>query len=624
MIVRMSKVEIVGPKESLLETLSVMRELALFHIEPDLKGFVEKGREPSVSVHAPAEQVISERLVLEDLEKKIDELVSYLPQIRVRESYIIPGEIVGALVEAVRKHLPFCRGEYERRETLRRELAELNRQTIFLDALESLIAGMEGATGFDFIGVTLKNPTALEFIRELLNVLTDGRFEVFTATARDASLVVLITVQKGFAEQIKKLFSDERIPELTFPQSLAELSFPERIMHVRRRITEITTEIEAIDKKLEEFANHWLAIYQRMREWLRERLSLLRAIAIIYETEMCFLIHGWLPSVDLPRLKGRLGARFGGKVVVEEKEILEEDLARVPVVIRNPPYFRSFEIFARLLPLPSYTSFDPTTFIGIFFPVFFGMILGDAGHGLILLVISLIVRKKYREREIVRSLATILLISSFYTILFGLFYGEFFGELGHKLFGLRALIIARHTAVIPMLFFALSVGVFHVVLGLFLGFLSAVRRKGRREALFKLLNILVILCIAGFFVARSVHMPPHVTQVFVITAGLAIPFLVIGGGLLAPLELIKSIGNIISYSRIMAVGLASVLLASVANTLAGMTGNILTGILVAGLFHAVNILLGVFAPTIQSLRLHYVEFFSKFLEYGGRKFEPFK
>lgn len=624
MIVRMSKVEIVGPKESLLETLSVMRELALFHIEPDLKGFVEKGREPSVSVHAPAEQVISERLVLEDLEKKIDELVSYLPQIRVRESYIIPGEIVGALVEAVRKHLPFCRGEYERRETLRRELAELNRQTIFLDALESLIAGMEGAVGFDFIGVTLKNPEALEFIRELLNVLTDGRFEVFTATARDASPVVLITVQKGFAEQIKKLLSDERIPELTFPQSLAELSFPERIMHVRRRITEKTTEIEAIDKKLEEFANHWLAIYQRMREWLRERLSLLRAIAIIYETEMCFLIHGWLPSVDLPRLKGRLGARFGGKVVVEEKEILEEDLDRVPVVIRNSPYFRSFEIFARLLPLPSYTSFDPTTFIGIFFPVFFGMILGDAGHGLILLVISLIVRKKYREREIVRSLATILLISSFYTILFGLFYGEFFGELGYKLFGLSALIIARHTAVIPMLFFALSVGVFHVVLGLFLGFLSAVRRKGRREALFKLLNILVILCIAGFFVTRSVHMPPHVTQVFVITAGLAIPFLVIGGGLLAPLELIKSIGNIISYSRIMAVGLASVLLASVANTLAGMTGNILTGILVAGLFHAVNILLGVFAPTIQSLRLHYVEFFSKFLEYGGRKFEPFK
>jgi V/A-type H+-transporting ATPase subunit I len=74
----------------------------------------------------------------------------------------------------------------------------------------------------------------------------------------------------------------------------------------------------------------------------------------------------------------------------------------------------------------------------------------------------------------------------------------------------------------------------------------------------------------------------------------------------------------------MAIGLASALLASVANTLGGMTGDILTGVLVAGLFHAVSLLLGVFAPTIQSLRLHYVEFFSKFLEHGGRRFEPYE
>ena len=84
------------------------------------------------------------------------------------------------------------------------------------------------------------------------------------------------------------------------------------------------------------------------------------------------------------------------------------------------------------------------------------------------------------------------------------------------------------------------------------------------------------------------------------------------------------VGNIISYTRIMAIGLASVLLASVANTLAGMTGDILTGVLIAGLLHAVNIVLGVFAPTIQSLRLHFVEFFGKFLEHGGQKYEPFK
>jgi V/A-type H+-transporting ATPase subunit I len=80
----------------------------------------------------------------------------------------------------------------------------------------------------------------------------------------------------------------------------------------------------------------------------------------------------------------------------------------------------------------------------------------------------------------------------------------------------------------------------------------------------------------------------------------------------------------ISYVRIMAIGLTSVLLAFMANHIAGITGNVVLGIVVAGLLHLLNIVLGVFSPTIHSLRLHYVEFFSKFLEHGGREFDPLK
>jgi len=620
----MSKVEIVGRKNLLLVVLSVIRKLGVFQIEHDHRGFLEDGTEADMVVLAPDEQVITERLAVEDLGGKIDELTACLPKVPVRESYLSPQSIISSVAVTIERHRALCRDLSQKREAMRKELTELDRHTIFIEALETLIAGTTDIENLDFIGVTLKHPEAVDNIRELLTKLTYGRFDIFTATASDRSLVALLAIQKGFAGQVRKLLSDEHIPELVFPQFVKDLAFAEKIRYVRTKMAELSAGIAAIDVDLEKFAHRWLAIYQRVREWLRDRQSLLKTTATVYETAMCFFICGWIPSADMPRLTGELKLAFGGKVVVEEKEILEQDLEKVPIVISNPAYFRPFEIFAKLLPLPRYTSFDPTIFIGIFFPVFFGMILGDAGLGLILLGAAIVAGKVFRNRVIIRNAARVLLICSIYSILFGALYGEFLGDLGHTLFGLQPLWMSRVTAVMPMLYFSISVGIVHVSLGLILGFLSAVKRKVFREAFFKLANILAILCLTAFFIVHFIPAPPRLNRMILIILGIIIPLLFIGGGLLAPLELLKSVGNIISYARIMAIGLASALLASVANTLAGMTGDILTGVLVAVLFHAVNLLLGVFAPTIQSLRLHYVEFFSKFLEHGGRRFEPYE
>jgi V/A-type H+-transporting ATPase subunit I len=272
-------------------------------------------------------------------------------------------------------------------------------------------------------------------------------------------------------------------------------------------------------------------------------------------------------------------------------------------------------------PLPRYTSYDPTTFIGIFFPIIFGMILGDAGYGLLLIVVSLFLIKKL-TRKIVRDAGRIMFISSLYTVIFGFLYGEFFGDIGHMLFGMKPICIERRTAVIPMLYFSITAGLAHIMLGLVLGAIAAVRRKTKKEALYKLINIFMILCIlalvASFFgLFPELFRKPVIIAIFILT-----PLLLFTGGLLAPLELLKSIGSIISYARIMAIGLTSVLLAFVANRIAGMTGDIVTGVVAAGLIHLLNIVLGIFSPTIHSLRLHYVEFFGKFIEHGGRKFEP--
>jgi V/A-type H+-transporting ATPase subunit I len=88
--------------------------------------------------------------------------------------------------------------------------------------------------------------------------------------------------------------------------------------------------------------------------------------------------------------------------------------------------------------------------------------------------------------------------------------------------------------------------------------------------------------------------------------------------------MLKTVGHVVSYARLMAIGLTSVLLAGVANNLGGRSGSIIAGVLVAGLLHLFNLVLGAFAPTVHALRLHYVEFFSKFVESGGEGYHPFE
>jgi V/A-type H+-transporting ATPase subunit I len=354
---------------------------------------------------------------------------------------------------------------------------------------------------------------------------------------------------------------------------------------------------------------------------MHDCLSELDAIARCGVTAHAFAVEGWLPVTALPQLEALLASRFAGAVVLERIAREQWTATDAPVVLSNPRIFRPFEAIVRVMPLPAYGTIDPTPFVAVFFPAMFGIMLGDVGYGIMLLALGLIVRHKSRADTMLRSVGEMAIPMSVFTIIFGFLYGEFFGDLGQRLFGMKPILFDRAEGVVAALALAVGLGIVHVVLGLVLGALSA-RHSHPKHAVGKGITAVMVLLIVAALLAAFEVLPKSLFVPVVIALLVAFPLLILTEGLLAPLELLSSVGNALSYARIMALGTASVMLAAVANRMVGALGSIAVGLVFALLFHLVNFAIGLFGPTIHALRLHYVEFFGKFYSPGGLPYHP--
>lgn len=211
-------------------------------------------------------------------------------------------------------------------------------------------------------------------------------------------------------------------------------------------------------------------------------------------------------------------------------------------------------------------------------------------------------------------------------MVFGILFGELLGDLGHRVFGMEPLWFDRAEAIGPLLALSVGVGVVHVSLGLVLGVWLAWRSGSRRDTVEKAAQLVALAGMVALAGALTERLPagfvtPSLAALVLGTVALLAAQGTIGL-LMAPLEVLRLLGGVLSYLRIGALGVASVQLARTGNEL-GSLGPVWLGVVVATLLHALNLALGVFSPTIQALRLHYVEFFSAFYRDGGCAFTPF-
>ncbi len=633
MIVKMAKVRIVGPKTTLQKVTDILYERGILHVEPSPLE-IERGEEEFIRKLIIDEEGLKKKVLFEKLLDEIKRLLLILSPVETKAEerpelrWLLASDPfladVTEFTKEIGKRLDFLANKKKEYED---EITLLEKYEGILTALSPFIFKVREMKDIDYIGITIKKreEAAIPLIKEAIARITNNEYEIFFAPLDEETIASLLLVNKKYSNKVKTLLWEERISELRLPSSVADKPFAEAIKTLLEKKRELPEKLDGIKKELMDLSLQW---YQRLTDYkkgLEEALAEIVITAYFYQTKLTFIIYGWIPRTDVDLLCQQLEKEFGGKVLLEELEIQEKEISKVPVFLKNPRIIKPFELFMRLLPLPIYGTIDPTPFLAIFFPIFFGTVLGDIGYGLITLVLSVFINKRYSSRPFLRDMSYILIISSIYTIIFGFLYGEFFGELMKEYMEIIPFpYFHRSESIIPLLIFSISIGTAHVLLGIILGLITSLRLGHRRESIAKIAKLLVILAIVGSIGCCGGIIPEILFTPSIILLAIAFPVLIISGGLLAPLETFKALGNILSYVRLMAIGLSSVFLASVANKLGGMTGNILLGIFIGGILHLFNILLGLFSPTIHSLRLHYVEFFGKFFQPGGKMYTPFK
>jgi V/A-type H+-transporting ATPase subunit I len=462
---------------------------------------------------------------------------------------------------------------------------------------------------------------------ELADELGD-RFELVWTRIENAAIGCLVVFPHDHEEAVRDLLGRAQVRHAALPEAFASVSLRAAVEAMDRRLAELPRAIEAAEAERRTLMLPHVARLRILRTAVAGELERLEAVGRVGATRSAFVAACWVPRRRLAQLRQEVASRLGTAVFVEDLGTSPLD-PEAPLLMRNSRFARPFEPLVGFLELPRSGSVDPTLLMALFFPLMFGAMVGDVGYGAVLLTLALLARRSAAARtSALAGVTRILQLCAAWSIVFGVLFGELFGDLGSRLFGDWAVWRYRPSpeALEPLLLFAVAIGAAHVVLGLGLGAWQAVRFREHRVLLDKLGSLLVLGGLFGMAGWAANHLPPGALtpSVAVAVVGLVLVMSLHGalGLVTGPLALMGTLGNVLSYLRLAAVGLASAHLAGVANELATV-GPIWMGVLVAIFFHALNLALAAFSPTIQALRLHYVEFFGTFFVGGGRAFTPF-
>ena len=625
----MERVLLVGSKERLEEVLETIRELRVLHLE-EFTG-TEKGK-PLEGSEEISEKLISLRSVLSRLSEEIRQVYSELNPIhKITEEEIEKKE--KEILNIISRLQSLLEERDKTKSTLNDKKSEIN----LLRILESLDIRLDVFHEYETIDYKV-GVTQTELNKEMLkSELNSDEFEIFTGF-HDGKNILAIFYRKELSKSVERLLDRFGFSEL---EEIYKITKKYRSGHPSEIMSSLEMELHEIKENASRLEDEILSILREnlfrilaYEEYLKAKSMVKEAPLWVGVTKETFLLEGWVPSDSIDSLSSLKDIFF--------TKIEEDENSEPPTLLENPQLIKPFEALVNSYSVPRYHEIDPSSLIFVTFPLFYGLMLGDVGYGMLLLILtSSGILKSFLEKlgfgSSSRVISKILLVSSVWTIIFGYVYNEFFGfEILRNILPYPSFLPVHRLGkegIKELFLITVTIGIAHLYLGLIMGFRNKAIEEGLRKAIHEKGGWLLIL--TGMTVLVYGLILPMVTgsqgisgsmELFVLLI-ISGSFLLVSGGLgIEIVEIPSILSNILSYTRLMAIGISSAVIAVSFNEMgieSILSGNEILGGLILLSGHSINLALGIIGPGLHSLRLQYVEFFTKFYLGGGRRFSPF-